>query len=107
MENCRLIRGVVKVLSQILVHFFNKSDKRKYFICDSTKHLIAKCPFKIKEAHKENGAKQQERASINSLHSPTKEYKGNRIQVPFTIKMLSKETVLENGIRLTKGFVNG
>ena len=36
--------------------FFNKqsqySNKRKCFICDSTEHLLAKCPFKIKEAQK-------------------------------------------------------
>ena len=34
------------------------SEKRRCFICDSTEHLIAKCPFKVKEMQKEVGSEQ-------------------------------------------------
>ena len=101
----------MNVQSQILAHISTSNHniliKEIFFICDSTEHLIAKCPLKIKEAQKENSAKQQERASINLLYSPTKEYKGNKIQIPISVEMQSKETILDNGLRLTKGFVNG
>ena len=92
--------------------FFNKqaqsSGKRQCFLCDSTEHLIAKCPFKIKDTQKETGSKQPQGQASNLLYSPTKEeFKGKKVKIPFAVKIHTDESVLDNGLNLAKGSVNG
>ena len=42
------------------------------------------------------------------LYSPTKEgFKGKRVQIPITVEFQTEESILDNGLRLAKGSVNG
>ena len=106
--NTESMRPVGGTDTNIFPKTFQSSEKRKCFVCDSTEHLIAKCPFKIKEPQKEVGAKQNTEQASSLLYSPTKDGKGKKqFQIPVIADLGASKVNLENGLQIVKGCVDG
>ena len=87
---------------------YQSYEKRKCFICDSTEHLIAKCPFKVKETQKEVSNKQGSGQASSLMYSPTKDSKGKKqYQIPVVAEIDVSEINLDNGLQIVKGCING
>ena len=87
-----------------------KSERRKCFICDSTEHLIANCPYKISKDKTNDISKDTDRRQINGSSFIYYEIEEDRheqkIEVPLVAKNSNKESKMEHGLRLELGSVN-
>ena len=73
---------------------------------DSTGHLIATCPLKVKKkTPNESGHKPRQANSL--LYSPTMhEYRGKNVEIPVVAQHVQNETELINGLKIMEGFVD-
>ena len=84
-----------------------KQEKRKCFVCDSTEHLIASCPFKVSKDKNVSETNNKPRLANSLMYSPTKEkQKGKMLEIPVVPNCTKTETELTNGLKIMKGSVD-
>ena len=84
-----------------------KQEKRKCFVCDSTEHFIATCPFKVNKEKSIAETSNRPRQANSLLYSPKKQqHKGRTLEIPVVPKCTETETELTNGLKIMEGFVD-
>ena len=83
-----------------------KQEKRlKCFVCDSTEHLIASCPYKVRTDT--NQVENSTKLSNNLLCSPTKQRANTKVvDIPVSIDIENGQFQIVNGLKISKGLVN-
>ncbi|MCG8044622.1 MAG: RNase H-like domain-containing protein [Candidatus Thiodiazotropha endolucinida] len=87
--------------------FGQKQTKRACYVCDSTEHLIADCPFKVNKDRTQGESGGKPRQANSLLYSPTKQgFRGKIVDIPVVAKHVDGEIELTNGLKIMNGFVD-
>lgn len=82
-----------------------RQEKRKCFICNSTEHLIASCPFKVNIDKTQTETGNRPRQANSLLYSPKKqEHIGKIIEIPAVPRKCEEEVEPNNGLMIMKRF---